>query len=195
MNLLGQGLTIGCKIKAIDGFPLMKFALLQGVGAELEAVVKVGDKVKVGTLLARPKANMLGANLHSSVSGEVVKIVKEELEKNQSGDVIYVKNDDKNESESAMPTLKEINIFALCQRLNDCGVIGFGGGGFPLACKLENFASEGDGSCGKKLRYVFINGASSEGYYTADVSVMIEWASKIVRAIDILKEATGCENF
>lgn len=187
MYLLGQKSTLGSTIKELNAFPLMKFALTQGLGAELEPVVKVGDKVKVGTLIAKPKHNMLGANLHSSISGEVVKIVKEELERNESGNVIYIKNDEKYLQEKPFEKLDDITLDSLCKRLNNCGVIGFGGGGYPLANKLEKFKN-------KKPEFIFINGASSDAYYTADISVLIEQTAKILRGIEILKQATNCAN-
>ncbi|MBQ8749559.1 MAG: hypothetical protein IJZ29_03730 [Clostridia bacterium] len=200
MGLLGHKETINSKIKALDGFPLMKFALVQGIGAELEPVVKVGDRVKVNQLIAKPRDNMLGANLHSSVSGEVVKIVKEELDINLSGNVIYIKNDEQNLQLEPLERLEDnqINLSSLINRLNQCGVIGLGGSGYPLSLKLEKFAEfnsakyEGNQN---KNQFIFINGACSEAYYTADISVMVEHYSKILRAVDILRIATNCDNF
>ena len=48
------------------------FLLRQHVGAPCEPVVKVGDEVKVGTLLAKPTG--LGANIHSSCDGKVASV-------------------------------------------------------------------------------------------------------------------------
>ena len=45
----------------------------QHIGAPAEAVVKRGDSVKVGTLIGK-SAGFISANIHSSVSGKVVKI-------------------------------------------------------------------------------------------------------------------------
>ena len=44
---------------------LQKILLRQHVGAPCEAIVKVGDRVKKGSLIAKPTG--LGANIFSSV--------------------------------------------------------------------------------------------------------------------------------
>ena len=188
MDLFGQKNTIGKKIKKLQGFPLMKYSLIQGVGTELVPIVKVGSKVKCGTLIAKCEENFLGTNLHSSISGEVVKIVKEEIDKNCSANVIYIKNNNKNECEKSLNALNEINLHMLCERLNDCGVIDYDHGGFPIAVKLEKFKDGG-------LKHCLINCTSSDAFCTADISVIVERSNKIIRAIQIIKEATGCKSF
>ena len=188
MELFGQKNTIGNKIKKLQNFPLMKYSLIQGVGAELEPVVNVGDKVKCATIIAKCKENFLGANLHSSTSGEVVKIVREEIDKNCNANVVYIKSDDKNECEKPLEALNEIDLQSLCDRLNDCGVIGCGDGGFPFAVKLEKFKNGG-------LKHCFIDCACSDAFYTADISVLMERSNKVIRAIQIIKEATNCDSF
>ena len=51
----------------------IQILLKQGaVGKPCEAIVKVGDRVNRGALIATPTG--LGANVHSSVTGEVVEI-------------------------------------------------------------------------------------------------------------------------
>ena len=56
----------------------IQMLLKQGaVGRPCQAIVKVGDKVKRGQLIATPTA--LGANVHSSVSGEVIEITEDRI--------------------------------------------------------------------------------------------------------------------
>ena len=56
----------------------IQMLLKQGaVGRPCEAIVKVGDKVKRGQLIATPTG--LGANVHSSVSGEVIEITEDRI--------------------------------------------------------------------------------------------------------------------
>ena len=56
----------------------IQMLLKQGaVGRPCEAIVKVGDKVKRGQLIATPTG--LGANVHSSVSGEVIDITEDRI--------------------------------------------------------------------------------------------------------------------
>jgi len=52
----------------------VKIALLQNVGAASRPVVKPGDEVKEGTLIAKIPDKALGANLHSSINGTILKV-------------------------------------------------------------------------------------------------------------------------
>jgi Na+-translocating ferredoxin:NAD+ oxidoreductase RnfC subunit len=54
----------------------VKILLKQHAGAPSAAVVKNGDRVKVGDLLAAPEAGKLGARIHASIDG-VVKVEKD----------------------------------------------------------------------------------------------------------------------
>ena len=56
---------------------LQKILLRQHVGAPTEPVVKIGDKVKRGTLISKPTG--LGANIFSSVYGKVVEITDDAI--------------------------------------------------------------------------------------------------------------------
>ena len=49
-------------------------SLQQHIGAPAEPVVKVGDSVKVGTLIGRIPDKALGANIHAGINGVVVNI-------------------------------------------------------------------------------------------------------------------------
>ena len=58
---------------AIEKLPIPKVAYIpmgQHLGAPAEPIVKPGDKVKVGQLIANPKG-FVSAPVHSSVSGTV----------------------------------------------------------------------------------------------------------------------------
>jgi len=45
--------------------------LKQHAGAPAVAVVKCGDRVRVGDLIAAPEAGKLGARIHASIDGRV----------------------------------------------------------------------------------------------------------------------------
>jgi len=52
----------------------VKLPLKQHVGAPAGAVVKVGDAVKCGDVIAKPAENQLGAVIHASISGRVKEV-------------------------------------------------------------------------------------------------------------------------
>ena len=99
---------------------LQKILLRQHVGAPCEAVVKVGDRVKKGSLIAKPTG--LGANIFSSVYGEIKEITEQaiiiEKDEDQPEDFVKLEGEDK------------------LGLIKDAGVVGMGGAGFPTAVKL-----------------------------------------------------------
>lgn len=52
----------------------VKIALSQHIGAPAEALVKKGDTVSVGQLIAEPKKDALSVAIHSSISGKIKEI-------------------------------------------------------------------------------------------------------------------------
>jgi len=49
----------------------VRIPLKMNAGAPSMPVVQVGDRVKMGDLIARPKEGTLGANIHASISGRI----------------------------------------------------------------------------------------------------------------------------
>lgn len=100
----------------------LSFLLSQHVGAPCEPIVKVGEEVERGQLIARPTG--LGANIHTSATGKVVEITERaiiiEAAKEQSEDFLMIK-----ESEDHLELIKE------------AGVVGSGGAGFPAHVKFN----------------------------------------------------------
>lgn len=52
----------------------VKIALSQHIGAPAVAVVKKGDKVEKGQIIAKSSADKLGVNIHASISGTVLEV-------------------------------------------------------------------------------------------------------------------------
>ena len=52
------------------------FPLSQHIGAPATAVVKAGDKVEVGQLIASVPQEALGVNIHASVNGRVADVTE-----------------------------------------------------------------------------------------------------------------------
>lgn len=83
--------------------------LRQHIGAPATPVVKVGDSVKRGSLLAAPEK--LGANVHSSVDGVVKEITEEavivEASEKQSDDYVKI------EGENTLDLIKAAGIVGI----------------------------------------------------------------------------------
>lgn len=75
---LGDFVNKGSLTTCEKDFKKVRIALRQGVGVPPEPVVKPGDKVNAGDIIALPDKDKLGLPLHASISG-VVKAISGEI--------------------------------------------------------------------------------------------------------------------
>ncbi len=169
------------------------FLLSQHIGAPAKPVVRRGDKVKVGTLLAEA-GGFVSAPIYSSVSGTVAKIDtvsdvtgyrKPAIYVNVEGDEWEetIDRTDRLETLSAHPELTAEEIIA---RIKHAGVTGMGGAGFPTFIKLTPPPTA-------KAECVILNGVECEPYITADYRLMVEHADEILVGLDLLMKAVGVD--
>ena len=163
----------------------------QHIGSPAKIVVKVGDTVKVGTLLAEADG-IMSANVSSSVSGQVIKIDKYHNPQGYSETMITIKREG-DEFEPFMDLSDKIvadipeDRDLLLKAIQDAGIVGMGGAGFPTPIKSK--LPEG-----KKADTLIINGIECEPYLTADSRLMIEKAEQIVIGARILNKILGIQN-
>jgi electron transport complex protein RnfC len=176
---------------AIEALPLPKtvsIPISQHIGAPSKAIVAKGDKVKVGDKIAE-STGFVSANIHSSVSGTVVKVdnVLDSTGYKRPCVIIDVEDDEWNETIDRSTDLKkEISMTdkEIIQRINESGIVGLGGATFPAHVKL----SVPDG---KKIDVLIINGVECEPYLTSDHRLMLEKAEEMLVGIQILMKALG----
>lgn len=165
------------------------FPLSQHIGTPAKPVVKKGDKVKVGTLLAEA-GGFVSAPVYSSVSGTVMKIDEAIDATGYRKPVIIVKvegdeweesidRSDKLETLDAHPELTPEEII---ERVKKAGVTGMGGAGFPTFIKLCPPPTA-------KAECVILNGVECEPYITSDYRLMMEHADEILVGLDLLMKA------
>ena len=148
--------------------------LAQHAGAPATCVVSVGDEVKVGQKVGQASA-FISANLHASVSGRVVAIEERThaTRGNQCLSVI-IENDKKNTlHESVRPNkpLEELTPQEIVEIVQEAGIIGMGGAGFPMSVKLKP---------SKPIDTVLLNGCECEPMLTADHRMMLEYADDVI---------------
>lgn len=172
--------------------------LSQHIGAPAKAVVKRGDIVKVGTLLAEP-GGFVSAAIHSSVSGKVAKIddVVDASGYAKPAIIIDVDGDEWEETIDRSTTLvKECDLSSeqIVSRIASCGIVGLGGACFPTQVKLTPPPSF-------KAECVIINAVECEPYLTSDHQLMLEKAEEILvgvtlimKAVKVNKAFIGIEN-
>ena len=119
------------------------FPLGQHIGAPAKPVVKRGDKVKVGTLLAEA-GGFVSAPVYSSVSGTVLKIddVIDATGYRKPAIIISVEGDEWEESIDRSDKLEtveahpELTPEEIINRVKVAGITGMGGASFPTFIKL-----------------------------------------------------------
>ena len=114
----------------------------QHIGAPAAAIVKKGDIVKVGTLIAQA-SGFVSANIHSSVSGTVSKIdnVFDSAGNKRPAVIIDVQDDIWEESiDRSEDIVREITLDskAIVEKIKEAGIVGLGGATFPAHVKLTS---------------------------------------------------------
>ena len=150
-------LSAGKKITALAAPKQVIIPLSQHIGAPAQAVVKKGDLVKVGTLVAKA-GGFVSANIHSSVSGKVNKIDNALDSSGYKRPAIYIDVLVKDCTLSS----KEI-----VDKIAAAGIVGLGGATFPTQVKLMP-------PPGSKAEIIIINAVECEPYLTSDHSLMME---------------------
>ncbi len=177
--------------QAIGGLPIPKVAnipISQHLGVPAKPLVIKGDLVKVGQLVAKGEA-FISANIHSSVSGKVLKIdnVIDTSGYRRPTIVINVEGDEwEDDIDRSDELKKEITLTQkeIIDKINKMGVVGLGGATFPSHVKL--MVPEG-----KKAEVLIINGVECEPYLTSDHRLMMEKGEEMLVGAQILKIALG----
>lgn len=177
--------------KKIEKLALPKQAIIplsQHIGAPAQAVVKKGDLVKVGTLLAKA-GGFVSANIHSSVSGKVNKIDNALDTSGYKRPAIYidVEGDEWEESiDRSDELVKECALSSkeIIDKIAQAGVVGLGGATFPTQVKLMP-------PPGSKPEIVIINAVECEPYLTSDHALMMEKGEQILVGVSILMKAVN----
>lgn len=176
--------------KAVVNAPLLdKYTVIinQHIGAPLEVVVKKGDAVKKGQLLAKA-TGFVSVPLHSPTSGTVTALEKCPGPACVSVPSIEITADGNDEWGSPFEPITDwqnADPAALKQRVSDAGIVGMGGAGFPSHVKL---------SPTKPIDTLILNGAECEPYLTADHRLMLEQAEDVVLGAAILARILGLKS-
>ncbi|NLB91831.1 MAG: electron transport complex subunit RsxC [Bacteroidales bacterium] len=170
----------------------------QHIGAPGTPVVKRGDEVKAGQLIAK-SSSFVSTNIHSPVSG-VVKRVDFQADSSgypKQGILIDVKGDEWLETIDRTDELKkefELDGQTIISKIQDAGIVGMGGATFPTHVKLIP-------PKGMKANVLLINGVECEPYLTSDHRLMLEKPDEILvgtkllmKALNVEKAVIGIEN-
>ena len=172
--------------KPIEAMPLPKqlvVSMSQHLGAPAKCLVKKGDAVAKGQLVGE-RNGFISVPVHAPVFGTVAAVEQRQGPAGGWADAVIL---DVAEDQSGAPVLmppldwKTATREELLARVNDAGICGMGGAGFPSAVKL---APPPDKHC----EYLILNGAECEPYLTSDYRTMLECADRIRAGVEIMRK-------
>ncbi len=177
----GKSLSASSRIVRLDAPDELTFLTNQHIGKPAVPIVKPGDRVLMGQVIAQGDG-FVSANIHSSVSGTVKAVGPRMC---QTGDIavaVVVENDKTYEPVEGYGEKRDylhMSSEEIRTAVREAGIVGMGGAGFPAAVKL---AVKDDSAIG----YVLCNGAECEPYITCDYRLMLEQAERTVLGMKIV---------
>jgi electron transport complex protein RnfC len=176
----GKKMSRDCPIEILNPGDTLVYPLSQHIGAMAKPLVKAGDRVLVGQKIAE-KGGFISANIHSSVSGTVKAIEKRLVATGGMVDSIIVENDGM--YEEAAPIFSgnpdELSKDEIIKIIEEAGIVGMGGAGFPTNVKLSPKNAD-------IIDSIIVNGAECEPYLTSDYRRMVEQTDELVKGLKIV---------
>lgn len=158
--------------------------MLQHIGKPAMPIVKQGDNVFVGTLIAEADGN-ISTPMHASVSGTV----KEITIKNLNGrpcECVVIESDGQMTPDPELKPFKILSSGDIAKAAGLCGLVGLGGAGFPTNVKLTPPE-------GKTIDTLIVNAAECEPYITSDYRECMENYNDVINGVYMLKSALDIE--
>ena len=157
--------------------------------ATADVYAKVGDKVKIGQLLGMRHGPFFEQPIHSTVSGEIVGIVKKFHRSGKLVEFLQIKNDKQDVfCETAVERTPE-EIAKLTREdfvkiTKDAALVGLGGSSFPTYIKFQTK---------DPIDTIIINAVECEPYISADHRLVMEFPYRIYNGIKYAMQAFGAK--
>ena len=166
-------------------------SMSQHLGAPAKCVVKAGDFVRRGQVIGE-KNGFISVLVRAPADGLVKAVEKRLGPAGGKADAVILDTTaaaPEGAAPAASPILQPLDWKAasredLLKRVEEAGICGMGGAGFPTAVKLNP-------PPGKRCEYLILNGAECEPYLTADYRVMLERADRIRLGVEIMRKILG----
>ncbi len=167
----------------VEEIPLPARAVIhlsQHIGSPSTPLVKVGDEVKTGQLIAEA-SGFVSIPQHASISGKISKIDRFYHPTGIKQVAIEITSDEKDEWVQLVDEADFMQLppSEMKERVAAAGICGMGGAGFPTVVKL----SPPDD---KPIDTVILNGVECEPYLTADYRLMLERGEDIIQGLRLI---------
>lgn len=157
------------------------------IGAPAVPVVKTGDTVKIGQMIASA-GGYVSSPVYASISGKVKKTENIILANGNAVPAVVIESDGLAEIYEGI-NIPKINGFDdFIKAVSDSGVVGMGGAGFPTHVKLNVKDTS-------KVECIIINCAECEAYITSDTRTMLDLTDEFFDGINIIRRYIGERRF
>lgn len=178
--------------RKVENLPLPRkvyIPLSQHIGAPATPVVEKGAMVKSGTLIAKSNG-FISSDIHSSVSGKVIKIDQVTTSSGYKQDAIWIEVQDdiwEDSIDQSDKLIKECRLSSeeIIEKIERAGIVGLGGATFPTHVKLKSAVG--------KVDSLLINASECEPYLTDDHALMLLKPEEILVGTRILMKAIQVE--
>ena len=158
---------------------------LMHIGMPARVAVQVGDRVKIGDLIAEA-TERFSAPIYASVSGTVTKVSDILLSNGKKMPAITIESDGEMAVSDVVKAPQIDSREDLINAIRDSGVVGLGGAGFPTHIKFDVDPD--------KVDYLVVNGAECEPYITSDSYTMTQRVDDMQYALNAIKKYVGVKN-
>ncbi|PIE88966.1 MAG: electron transport complex subunit RsxC [Acidobacteria bacterium] len=180
--------TKGIPIRRFPFAPIMLVPLSQHIGAPARAVVREGQEVSRGQIIARA-GGFVSVPMHAPATGVVRKIAPAPNAAGNMVQTIFIEPYPGSSQQVAygyVHPVKLENPQEIINAVQNAGMVGMGGAAFPTHVKLQVPKD-------KTVDTLVINGVECEPYLTTDHRVMLEQKETIFKGIQLLLKASGAQ--
>jgi electron transport complex protein RnfC len=189
--LEGKKFSEHCPIEVIPTPKQVSILLSQHLGAPCQPLVAKRDAVTVGQMIGKSDA-FVSAPIHSPVNGTVkdIALLPHPVIGRTMGIIIDVDEENNAPKEPVANTfdasfkLQDYTSEQICMAVNDAGLVGMGGAGFPTRVKIEP-----NPAMPKEI--LLINACECEPFITCDYRVMLEWTWQLLAGVRLAAKAAG----
>ncbi len=181
--------TAGLPITRLPFPPKVILPLAQHFGKPSRPIVRPGQEVVRGEPIAEADGFM-SVPMHASVTGVVESIERMPSARGPKVESIIIRTYDAVGQRTMYGMERNIDRLSreeLIEAVQECGMVGLGGAGFPTHVKLSV-------PKGFEIETLMVNGCECEPYLTTDHRLMLEDAKNLLAGIRIAMRATGAKN-
>ena len=157
--------------------------LAQSIGAPAQPVVQIGQSVLRGERIASA-SGAVSASIHAGVAGTVKAIEARPDGRGGTMECIVIETAQTQE-DAFLPPLQDPSAEEILSRIEECGIVGMGGAGFPTHVKLRPPVP---------VDTLILNGAECEPYLTCDDVLMQSKHDEILRGAKYLAKVLNVQH-